>query len=548
MSENKHLSAAGHSIVSNVCIQVLGRAFTFILGAITLKYLQSSALLGIINVRLALLYSTLQFLSREPLRRACISKASKSNSKSWQSIANTIWLGPLVALILAIPSTYIWHLNRPSLDDLAGTNVQDYYRAVIVICASVLVEMLAEPCFIYAQSKGLTDHNPKVEALFVTIKCVASAAVTIHESVGFIAGQSSQILTKLAGCQLMAALISVTYSYTRICTNQKLSPDRFLPSLTLSSRSKNLGDLLSKIFDIDCLRLSYQFLFQTILKQLLTEAERYAMTFFNLISLADQGVYDVVNNLGSLAARLLFKPVEDSAYTLFSQTVDRTKVLDIRKFYKVQENLMLLVKFMLLIGLLVLTFGYNFVPLIVIYGGEKLNNTVAFSLMKWQLFYTPIIAINGLTECFTFAVMDQKQFKQYYILMVLSSFVFALSVYLTIPVLGSACFILSNSFVMTLRIAFGYRIIKVYFNKHGYEPYFSEVLPSLTTTISLIGVFLIMYINQYFLLDLGQPPLVLLSLIFAGWSASFMLLVIIRHEQDLVCFSSMLFSRFVNTK
>lgn len=59
------------------------------------------------------------------------------------------------------------------------------------------------------------------------------------------------------------------------------------------------------------------------MKQLLTDGERYVMTFFNTLKFDQQGVYDVVNNLGSLAARFLFKPVESAAYFYFSQLVQR---------------------------------------------------------------------------------------------------------------------------------------------------------------------------------------------------------------------------------
>ena len=50
------------------------------------------------------------------------------------------------------------------------------------------------------------------------------------------------------------------------------------------------------------------------------------MTFFGVLTFADQGVYDVINNLGSLAARFIFLPIEDSAYLLFSQILERGKL------------------------------------------------------------------------------------------------------------------------------------------------------------------------------------------------------------------------------
>lgn len=540
-SNTRQLEAAGISIASNIFVQILSRGFTFILRAVTLKYLQSSALLGIINVRLALLYTTLQFLSREPFRRACIGEVAKGNSSRYRRIINTIWLGFLMSIILAIPLAYIWQLNSPSTEDLMGTELNDYYAAVLITCLSVIVEMLAEPCFIYAQAKAIADHNPKVEVTSVIINCLLSASITVFESSRYKSGQSTYILSKIAICQLIACSTSVIFSYVRLCSREKISPAKFLPAPQHAKKQDDETNLLYRHFDRISLKLSSNFVLQTFLKQLLTEGERYIMTFFNVISLSEQGIYDVVNNLGSLAARLVFKPIEDSGYTLFSQSVSRTETLDIRKFYRVQENLMYMMKSMLLLGLIVLIFGYNFVPLIVLYGGEKLNNQVAFSLMRWQLFYTPLLALNGITECFTFAVMDTKQIRAYNYCMVFFSLLFLITIYMTQSVLGSASFILANCIIMFSRILFSHRRISEYFDKHGYQFKTLEALPSLTTIISLGGVFAFLSISQHYLLDLLQPLSVVFGLILGGWCLIFIIHVVMCHEEALLNFASRVF-------
>ena len=50
-------------------------------------------------------------------------------------------------------------------------------------------------------------------------------------------------------------------------------------------------------------KVATSFLGQGVVKQLLTEGEKYVMTVFSLLTLSEQGIYDVVANLGSLAAR-----------------------------------------------------------------------------------------------------------------------------------------------------------------------------------------------------------------------------------------------------
>jgi len=74
--------------------------------------------------------------------------------------------------------------------------------------------------------------------------------------------------------------------------------------------------------------LVYNFLKQGVMMQVLTEGERYVMTLLNVLSFAEQGVFDVVNNLGSLAARFLFRPVEESAYFYFSQLIHRDEEIN----------------------------------------------------------------------------------------------------------------------------------------------------------------------------------------------------------------------------
>lgn len=64
---------------------------------------------------------------------------------------------------------------------------------------------------------------------------------------------------------------------------------------------------------------SYMPLLQAVEKLLLAEGTKIAMT--KVQSAYDQGVYGLVVNLGSIAARLLFQPFEEAAFMSFSQPV-----------------------------------------------------------------------------------------------------------------------------------------------------------------------------------------------------------------------------------
>lgn len=64
-----------------VLSQVSGRVLTFILNGILLRYVSRDSL-GIINVRLLLIYSSVQFMSREPFRRSVSRNDIESNLQS----------------------------------------------------------------------------------------------------------------------------------------------------------------------------------------------------------------------------------------------------------------------------------------------------------------------------------------------------------------------------------------------------------------------------------------------------------------------------------
>lgn len=80
---------------------------------------------------------------------------------------------------------------------------------------------------------------------------------------------------------------------------------------------------LQPLVDRTLARLTWSFFKQSFLKQILTEGERYVMTFLNVLSFGDQGVYDIINNLGSMVARFIFLPIEESFYIFFAKVLER---------------------------------------------------------------------------------------------------------------------------------------------------------------------------------------------------------------------------------
>ena len=116
----------------------------------------------------------------------------------------------------------------------------------------------------------------------------------------------------------------------------------------------------------------------------------------SVISLIFSGVYDIVNNLGSLVARFIFQPIEESFYVFFAARLLRgmpsykqdTVYYNFCACYlslplslqnavaSSSKTLSLLLKFVTLISVIILIFGYSYSHLALrLYGGTRLVET-----------------------------------------------------------------------------------------------------------------------------------------------------------------------------
>lgn len=51
------------------------------------------------------------------------------------------------------------------------------------------------------------------------------------------------------------------------------------------------------------------------------------MSVSPILTFHQQATYDIVNNLGSLFARFVFRPIEENSYFYFTQTISREEPL-----------------------------------------------------------------------------------------------------------------------------------------------------------------------------------------------------------------------------
>jgi oligosaccharide translocation protein RFT1 len=140
-----------------------------------------------------------------------------------------------------------------------------------------------------------------------------------------------------------------------------------------------------------------------------------------------QGLYALAHNYGSLAARLLFQPLEEAARLIFSrlapqspETTDKSRPSRENRGHAGLLLLLLrsLVKLVVLVGLVFSCLGFNYTRLLLSlllgrgkqgqggWGGE------AAWLLSCYCVYVSALALNGMTEAFVYAVATHTQVHQ----------------------------------------------------------------------------------------------------------------------------------------
>ncbi|XP_044880742.1 protein RFT1 homolog isoform X2 [Mauremys mutica] len=442
MGSQDVLSETTRLASSSALLQILFRVITFGLNAFTLRYV-SKEMIGLVNVRLTLLYSTIVFLAREAFRRACLSGSTKRN---WTKTINLLWLTVPLGLCWSLFLGWIWL----QLLEVPDPNSVPYYKiGVVAFGLSAVVELLGEPFWVLAQAH-----------LFIRLKLLYTSILVLCYVMYFM---------KFLG-----------------------SPEATKKSFPVSRMTDLLPNLIEDqtVVDWKEARLTWSFFKQSFLKQMLTEGERYVMTFLNVLNFGDQGVYDIVNNLGSLVARFIFLPIEESFYIFFAKVLERgtdvklQKQDDIAMAAAVLESLL---KLVLLVGLSITVFGYAYSQLALdIYGGSMLSSGSGPSLLRCYSLYVLLLAVNGVTECFTFASMCKEEVDRFNFVMLALSFTFLCVSYFLTQWQGSVGFILANCFNMSIRIAHSIHYIYNYFKESSYRP-----LKGLLLSPSLIFVYII---------------------------------------------------------
>lgn len=378
-----------------------------------------------------------------------------------------------------MPLYYIWmHALTPVTESL-----RDQYRfGCLTMAISCILELCAEaPAFV-----GQVF-------CFVKLKIVMDTTHILVRSLVFIllvVGNSERVIWAFGIAQLASCLTILCGNYGFFFVylrgksggvKKKRKPDSsqdmddfpitrmrdFLPLVGLQRLEVNEGN-----FNPELQKLVLSFLKQGMLKQILTEGEKYVMSISPVLTFSQQATYDVVNNMGSLAARFIFRPIEDSSYFYFTQTLARDVPLHDQKPEKVAEAsgvLSNICKGVLSVGLVGFVFGQSYSgTLLLLYGGQDfVAGGLPELLLRWHCLSIVLLAVNGISEGYMFATNTSQQIDKYNYLMALFSVTFLVLSYQLTSWFGPVGFILANCTNMALRIGYSLRYIRRQYAKTG---------------------------------------------------------------------------------
>ena len=352
----------------NVVLQVAFRILTFVMNGVLLRH-TTRDMIGIVNVRLMLLIQTIVFVAREAFRKSCL---SKTTDKNWPQVINLLWCVFPIGVLTAALLGYVWLYFLEQPDPIHAPN---YPFAVVVFAVCGAVELLSEQLWVVAQAFLFLRVKVVIEGIANFARCfITLALVVFFPSLGIIAFCLAQIAFSFLS-MIIYYLYFTYFIISRSSERDDLPRDFPLKSVRdfFPKRIPNNSPISWELAN-----LTWSFFRQSFLKKILTEGERFIMTLFKVLTFAEQGIFDVINNLGSLVARSVFMPIEESYYTFFAHSLKRglsASDQSLQSAKMASDALEIVLKFVVLVGLTFLVFGYGYSLLLLdVYGGTTLSS------------------------------------------------------------------------------------------------------------------------------------------------------------------------------
>ncbi|KAJ2920988.1 hypothetical protein H1R20_g16105, partial [Candolleomyces eurysporus] len=406
------LNSSVTSLSFLVALQLFSRLFTSVLNQALVRLASPSAF-GTASIQFELVLSTILFLSREGVRNAILrSKTTgKEDGEGDERVKqlNLTFIPALLGVPLAVGTTLVYLA-------FASEEVRRQPHltvAVALYAGAAVVELLSEPMHNRAMLELKTNVRVRAEGLGITAKSFVTFLVLFVDARR---GQDTLALVAFALGQLAYSVV-VFGHYART----------FGVPWVKKPKAAQSG-----YFDSALLNLSVTMTFQSVIKHVLTEGDKLLLTFFS--PLEDQGGYAIAANYGSLLARIVFQPLEETLRVFFSRLLTSQKKQD---YQQAADALTALLSVQITISVLFVIFGS------------------AYLVLGAWVYYIPVLALNGGLEAFLSSAASTKDLNRQ------SRWMFAFSViYISAAVMlyrlgfGDVSLIYANTVNLAARILY----------------------------------------------------------------------------------------------
>ncbi|KAI1121175.1 oligosaccharide translocation protein RFT1, variant [Nemania abortiva] len=506
-----------------IVLQIASRAITFVANQLLLRFL-TAQLLGV-SAQLEVYYLSVLFFARESLRVAVQRQGTGAGGGSGggsgnsddnaardrgeglvkgaadatdsQSVVNTAHLS--LGLGLASSLTLGWAYLR--YIDVATASTSYLGTSLRIYGLAALVELLSEPAFVVLQYRLRFGPRAAAESIATFMRCLVTLGAA---NWGWRRSLDLGVLPFALGQFAYGVGLLAVYMWYG-CGLAKSEGFSLLPrrvgqgrtATTAKRQAVAEGGYVFGYFFTPTLQLASSLMSQSLVKHVLTQGDTFLVSI--LSDPRSQGVYALANNYGSLLARLVFQPIEESSRNYFSKLLSSSPApaageeIEIKaaaniKTHKARADLQALLKFYVLLGLVVVSIGPYGAPLLVqIVAGPRWSSSGAGDALARYCLYIPLLALNGATEAFVSSVATKSEVHRQSLWMGIFSLAFAIAGFVSLRVLdlGAAGLVYANAINMLCRIIWSASFISRYFRRNDVEFEWAKLVPHGTTLYTL---------------------------------------------------------------
>ncbi|KAL1674780.1 Rft protein-domain-containing protein [Schizophyllum commune] len=406
-----------------VFLQLFTRLLTFAMNR-TLLRLASTAAYGTASIQFELLISTILFLAREGVRGALLRSNTESETTSKNkttSDSTVLSRPPLLSYLplawgipLAVGTAAFYALSWAGPE----TRAQPFFQEAVAIYAlAALIELAAEPMHNATMVSLRTQVRVRAEGLAIAFKTMATLAVLLYGE--RVTGDGQLALLAFAAGQLtyastLVGVYAAHYGISWLVPDFRCVEFLFVNSTLSNCESSQLRQ--SSSANTSQTRLALAMTGQSFVKHVLTECDKLILAW--VAPLTDQGGYAVAVNYGSLLARIILQPIEETLRVHFSRAKaeagdDQTTTVQadatISSTDRARRTLLDVLAVQLGLSLIFLTFAVPYLPVLLPFVlTPKWMATSAPRILQAWMWYVPVLAVNGSMEAYVSSLSSES--------------------------------------------------------------------------------------------------------------------------------------------